>query len=114
VHERNSHVHKTMITLHGLLTIPQAFYSRIKELNCMDLYLCEFDRCDTLVLILYGDVIFSTRCLKQLMMWSSLVLDRDSNLVDDGVWHVSFFPKRYSFKFIVDHHLLEDQDVMIA
>jgi hypothetical protein len=28
----------------------------------MDLYLCDFDRCDTLVLILYGDVIFSIGC----------------------------------------------------
>jgi hypothetical protein len=40
-----------------------------QELTCADLYLCDFDRCDPLVLILYGDVIIFARCLEQIMMW---------------------------------------------
>jgi hypothetical protein len=68
VHERVSHVHRMMITLHELLPIPQAFHSRIEELTSMVLYICDFDKCDTLVLILYGDVVFSIKCPRQLMM----------------------------------------------
>jgi hypothetical protein len=56
----------------------------------MYLYLCDFDICDTLVLILYGDVIFSTRCPRKLMMWCSLILAHDVELEDDGFWHVYF------------------------
>jgi hypothetical protein len=103
-----------MMTLHGLLPIPQALYSKIEELTCMDLYLCDFDRCDTLVLILYGDVIFSIGCPRQLMMWCPLILAHDADLEDDGVWHVAFVPERYSFIFTGGHHSLEDQDVVIA
>jgi len=59
VHERDSHVHRMMMTLHGFFPIPRALYSNIEELNGMDIYLCHFDRCDTLVLILCGDALFS-------------------------------------------------------
>lgn len=49
VHERDSHVHRMMMTLYGLLLIPRDLYSRIEELTCMNLYLCDFGRHDTLV-----------------------------------------------------------------
>jgi hypothetical protein len=78
----------------------------IEELTCMDIYFCDFDRCVTLVLILYGDVIFSIGCLGKLMMWCPLILINDTDLEDDGVWHVVFFLKRYSFIFIGGHHSL--------
>jgi hypothetical protein len=39
VHERDSSDDRLMIVLHGLLPIPQAWYSRIKELLVSILYL---------------------------------------------------------------------------
>jgi hypothetical protein len=42
VHERDSHVDKLLITLHRLLPIPRAWYFKIKELTCVDFYLCDF------------------------------------------------------------------------
>jgi hypothetical protein len=62
VHERDSHVDRLLMALHGLLPIPQDLYSRIKELTCANFYLCDFDRCDPLVLILYGDMIIFIGC----------------------------------------------------
>jgi hypothetical protein len=50
--ERDSHVGKLSITFHWLLPIPQYFHSRIKELNCVYLYLCDLDRCNPLFLVL--------------------------------------------------------------
>jgi hypothetical protein len=73
-----------------------------------------FDRCDPLVLILYGDVIIFTGCPRQLMMWCPLILARDVDLEDVGVWQVSFVPRLCSFIFIGGHYSLEDQDVVIA
>jgi len=92
VHEKDSHVHRMMMILHGLLPIPRALYSKIEEMTCMELYLCDFNRCNTLVLILYGEVIFSTVCPRQLMMWCLLILAHDADYEDDGVWHVPFVP----------------------
>jgi hypothetical protein len=43
VHERESHVHNIMMTLHGLFPIPRALYSKIEELTCMALYHCDYD-----------------------------------------------------------------------
>jgi hypothetical protein len=60
VHERDYHVDRLLMTLHGLFPIPRAWYSGIKELTHTYFYLCDFNRCDRLVLILYGDV-FSPR-----------------------------------------------------
>jgi hypothetical protein len=48
------------------------------------------------------------------MMWCSLILACDLDLEDDGVWHVAFVPKRYSFIFTSSPHSLEDQDVLIV
>jgi hypothetical protein len=55
-------VDRLLITLHGLLSIPQALYSKIKRLTCADFYICDFDRCDPLVLILYGDMFIFIGC----------------------------------------------------
>jgi hypothetical protein len=49
-------------------------------LTCVDFYLCDFDRCDPLVLILYGDVIIFIGCPGQLMMWCPLILAHDVDL----------------------------------
>ena len=56
VHERDSHVHRLLV-LYGLFPITQDWYSKIKELTFAYFYLYDFDGCDTLVLILYRDVI---------------------------------------------------------
>jgi hypothetical protein len=72
----------------------------------MDIYFYDIDRCVTLVLISYG-VIFSIGCLGKLMMWCPLSLINDTDLEDDGVWHVVFFLKRYSFICIGGHHSLK-------
>jgi len=45
-----------LIVLHGLLPMPRDLYFSINELNSIDFYLCDFDICDPLVLLLYGDV----------------------------------------------------------
>jgi hypothetical protein len=89
------------MALHRLLPIPQALYSRIEELTCVDFYLCDFDRCDPLVLILYGDVIIFIGCPGQLMMWCPLILAHDVDLEDDGVWQVAFVLGLCSFIFTV-------------
>jgi hypothetical protein len=52
VHERDSHVDRLLMALDRLLPIPQAWYSKIKELTCGDFYLHDLDRCHPLVLIL--------------------------------------------------------------
>jgi hypothetical protein len=41
---------------------------------CADFYLCDFDRSDPLVLVLYGDVIIFAGSPKQLMMWCLNIL----------------------------------------
>jgi hypothetical protein len=38
VHERDSHVDRLLMALHGLLPIPRDFHSKIKELTFVDLY----------------------------------------------------------------------------
>jgi hypothetical protein len=66
-----------------LLPVPKAWYFRINELTCVDFYLCDFDRCDSLVLILYGDMIIFVVCPRQLLMWFLLILDCDVDVRDD-------------------------------
>jgi hypothetical protein len=84
VHERDSHVHRLLIALHGLLPIPQAWYFKM-DVTCANFYLCDFDRCDSLVLVLYGDMIIFARHPEQLMMWCPKILTHDVDLRDDGV-----------------------------
>ena len=48
------------------------------------------------------------------MMWCPLILVHDVDLEDDEVYHVTFFPKRYSLVFIGGYHSLDDQDIVIA
>jgi len=64
VHKRDSHVDNMLAALDGLLLIPQAWYFRNDELTCANFSLWDFDRCDPLVLILYGDMIIFTGCPK--------------------------------------------------
>jgi hypothetical protein len=68
VHENDSHVNRVLIALHGFLPILQDWYFRM-HVSCVDFYLCDFDRCDSLVLVLYGDVIIFIGHPKQLVMW---------------------------------------------
>jgi len=56
------------MALHRLLPIPRALYFRNEELTCVDFYHCDFDGSNTLVLIMYGDVIIFAGCPGQLMM----------------------------------------------
>jgi hypothetical protein len=56
-----------MMTLHSLMTIPQALYSMIN-------------------VTLYGDVISFARCPRNFMMWFLLKLAYDADLENDGVW----------------------------
>ncbi len=53
MHERDSHVHGLLIALHELLLLPRAWYFRMDGI-CAGIYLCDFDRFDPLVLVLYG------------------------------------------------------------
>jgi hypothetical protein len=62
VHKRDSHVDRLLMAFHGLLPIPRAWYSKIKELTCADFYLCDFDRRDPLVLILHEDIVIFVGC----------------------------------------------------
>jgi len=76
------------MALHRLLLIPRAWYSRIVELIFVDFNRCDFDRCDPLVVILYGDIVIFTRCPRLLMLWClliSLILGGDVDLEDVGV-----------------------------
>jgi hypothetical protein len=64
VHERDSHVHMLLVSPHGLLPLPRAWYFNMKELTCAYFYLCDFNICDPLVMILYGDMIIFVGCLR--------------------------------------------------
>jgi hypothetical protein len=64
--------------------IPRDWYFKI-DVTCVYFYLCDFDRCDPLVLALYGDVIIFARCPRQLMRWCETFLVHDINLRDVGV-----------------------------
>jgi hypothetical protein len=64
VHVKDSHDYMLTIALHELSPIPQAWYFKIDELTCADFYPCDFERCDPLVLVLYGDVIIFVGCLE--------------------------------------------------
>jgi hypothetical protein len=100
MHERDPHVHRLLISLHGLLPIRGAWYFRINELTCADFYICDFDRCDSLVLVLYVDMIIFVGCLEQLMMWCLLILTRDVDLRNVGVWQGGYDPRLCSFIFM--------------
>jgi hypothetical protein len=63
---------------------------------------------------LYGDVIFFTGCLGQLMMQCPLTLARDVDLEDVGVWQVAYVLGLYSFILRNGQYSLEDRDVMRA
>jgi len=63
----DSHVDKLMMSLHSLMTIPQALYSKID-------------------VTLYGDVIVFARCPREFMMWCPLKLAYEVDLENNGVW----------------------------
>jgi hypothetical protein len=92
VHKRDSHVHRLMIALRGLLLAPQAWYFRIEELTCVVVYHYDFYRPDPVCVDLVGDVIIFARCPKQLMMWCPKILTLDDDSRDDGVWQVAYDP----------------------
>jgi hypothetical protein len=85
VHERNSHAHRLLIALHRLLPLPRAWSFKIKELTYANFYLCDFDRCDPLVLILYGDAIIFTVCPQQLKIWFLEILALDDDVIQGYV-----------------------------
>jgi hypothetical protein len=68
VHEKYSHDHRLLIALLRLLPTPQAWCFKINELTCANLCICDFDRCDPLVLLLYEDVIIFAGCPMWLMI----------------------------------------------
>jgi hypothetical protein len=82
VHERDSHVHKLLVALHGMLPILQVWYFKIDELTCTNFYLCDFDRYNPLVFLLYGDVIIFAGHPRQLLMWCSDILTSNIDLRD--------------------------------
>jgi len=51
----------------------------------MYIYLCDFDRCDSFVFLLYGDVITFVVCLGQILMCCPHIFSRDDDMGDDGV-----------------------------
>jgi hypothetical protein len=112
MHDRESH-DKLLMALRRLLPIRRAWYSMIHELTYAYFYICNFNRYDTFVLILYGDVIIFTIYPRQVMMWCQLILAHDVDLEDDGIWQVSFVPRLRSLVFTSGHYSL-DQDDAIA
>ena len=72
----------------------------INELTCAYFYLCGIDRCDPLVLVLYGDVIIFKGFPLKLVIWCPLSLPHDVELRDDGVWQVSYDVRLCSIIFI--------------
>jgi hypothetical protein len=98
-HERDFHVHGLLVALDGLLHIPRAWCFMIDELTWSNSYLCDFDRYDTLVLVLYGDVIIFAGHPRYLMMWCPNILTSLCYLREVGVWHISYDSRLYSFVF---------------
>ena len=86
MHETDSHDDRLMMALHRLLPLPRALCSKIEELTYVDLCLCDFDICDSLVLILHGDMAVFAGCAKQIMLWCPLMLACDADVEDDGGW----------------------------
>jgi hypothetical protein len=73
-------------------------------LACVEFYPCDLDTCDLHVLIMYGDMIVFIGCHRQLMMWCQLILARDVDLRDVGVWQDAYDPGLCSFIFTGGHY----------
>jgi hypothetical protein len=69
-----------------LLLMSQSWNLKIDELKYAYFYLCESNRCDLHIFVLYGDVIISIGCLGEMMIWFLDILVGDDDLRGVRVW----------------------------
>ena len=83
------------------------------DVICAYFQLCDFDRFDPIILVLYGCVIMFVRCTEKTLMWCLKILAHEDYMKDIEVLQVANGPILCSFRFKTGQapNKGEDQDV---